>query len=65
MKKKKKLRKPEIKNLRQFRDFAMTHDFLIPEPYLFTLPKTKKEALKDIEWLKRMRTELPNLYFEQ
>ena len=48
----------------EFRTFAELHDIDIKRPYLFDLPKTQDDALKDIAWIKKIRKELRNVHFE-
>ena len=48
----------------EFRTFAELHDIYIRRPYLFALPKTQDDALKDINWIKKIRKELRNVHFE-
>ena len=48
----------------EFRTFAELHNLYIRRPYLFDLPKTQDDALKDIAWIKKIRKELRNVHFE-
>jgi hypothetical protein len=48
----------------EFRTFAELHNLYIRRPYLFDLPKTQDDALKDINWIKKIRKELRNVHFE-
>ena len=48
----------------EFRTFAELHNLYLRRPYLFDLPKTQDDALKDINWIKKIRKELRNVHFE-
>lgn len=50
--------------MRQFRQYAKLRGVTLPRRgYLFVLPSNEAEAKRDVDFIKTIRRELPNLYF--